>query len=103
MFPNNLNTLSPLEAALAYAEQGLKVFPCREKDDGDYKVKAPYIAGGFKSASDDPDQIRQWWAKFPNALIGLVTGRESGLVVIDIDVSKGKRGLETLEALGVEL
>lgn len=100
MFPNNLNTLSPLEAALAYAEQGLKVFPCREKDDGDYKIKAPYIAGGFKSASDDPDQIRLWWAKFPNALIGLVTGREAGLVVIDIDVAKGKRGLETLKALG---
>lgn len=103
MFPTNLNTLSPLEAALTYAEHGLKVFPCREKDDGDYKAKAPYIAGGFKSASDDPQQIRQWWAKFPNALIGLVTGRESGLVVVDIDVAKGKRGLETLEVLGVDL
>lgn len=97
--PENFPALSPLDAALAYAAVGMKVFPCQEKDGGGYKMKAPYIAGGFKSASDDPEQIRQWWAAFPNALIGMVTGQEAGLMVVDIDVGKNKNGLQSFEAL----
>ena len=97
--PENFPSLSPLDAALAYAKAGMKVFPCHEKDTAEYKMKAPYIAGGFKSASDDPDQIRQWWATFPNALIGMVTGQEVGLFVVDVDVGPNKHGLQSFEAL----
>ena len=44
-----------MAAALAYAKEGKPVFPCMEKGD---KAKSPYIAGGFKSASTNLEQIK---------------------------------------------
>ena len=38
----------------------LPVFPC----DND---KRPFTAHGFKDASNDPDLIRTWWTRWPNA------------------------------------
>jgi len=35
------------------------------------------------------DEIRKWWTKWPTANIGLITGRVSGVVVVDIDTKKG--------------
>ena len=101
LLQSDFNAKSPLDVALAFASIGLTVFPCRERDDGDYKMKAPYIAGGFKKASDDPVQIRSWWAKFPNALIGLVTGQEAGLFVLDVDEGVNKCGMQSLEDLNL--
>ena len=100
--PSNFHSLSTLESALAYAQLGLKVFPCRERNADGYKMKAPYISGGFKSASNDPEQIRQWWAKFPHALVAIVTGQESGLFVMDVDVGPNKCGQESFDALDLD-
>ncbi len=33
-----------------------------------------------------PEEIDQWWTKYPRAMIGIITGKISGLVVVDIDV-----------------
>jgi Bifunctional DNA primase/polymerase, N-terminal len=55
----------------------LPVFPC----DND---KSPFIAGGFKNASTDPDVIRRWWMRWPNALIGVPTGIK--FCVVDVDL-----------------
>lgn len=65
-----------LDAALAYAANGYRVFPCAAGE------KTPRIPGGHNSASDDPATLRQWWARWPDANIGL---EASGLVVIDVD------------------
>jgi len=80
-----------LGAALYYAGLGWPVFPCRPGG------KEPLTPNGFKDAVTDPDQIQAWWAKWPEANIGVATGERSGLLVVDIDRDKG--GFETREQL----
>jgi hypothetical protein len=65
-----------LEAALKLARR-VPVFPC----DND---KTPFVAHGFKDASSDPDVIRRWWERYPDALIGVPTGIK--FVVADLDL-----------------
>ena len=45
-------------------------------------------------ATSDKNQIWQWWRTWPEANIGVATGRGSGVFVLDID---GPKGLDTLE------
>ena len=72
-----------LRAALSYAEK-VPVFPCRSD-------RAPYVAKGFKAASDDPAQIREWWTRHPAALIGMPTGAVTDTHVVDVDVKSSRR------------
>jgi hypothetical protein len=44
-----------------------------------------------KLASSDEDAIREWWSAYPNANVGIVTGVESGVFGIDVDI-KNERG-----------
>ena len=81
---------NPLALALAYAKAGLPVFPCRA--DGS---KAPHTANGFHNATADVQQVRDWWSKWPDALVGLPTGAASGVSVVDLDLDK-----ETSERIG---
>ncbi|MEZ4501038.1 MAG: bifunctional DNA primase/polymerase [Dehalococcoidia bacterium] len=82
-----------LDAALEAAEAGWNVFPCVEAGE---HGKAPYTAHGHLDASRDADQIREWWGRWPNALIGAAV--PDSLLVIDIDPrNNGRR--EALEAL----
>ena len=67
------------KAALGYGSKGLKVFPLRPKD------KTPQIAEWNLAATTNPDQIRRWWSQWPDANIGLATGQQTGIVVLDID------------------
>ena len=55
--------------------------------------KKPLTPHGFKDATQDAGQIRQWWSRWPSANIGVACGA-SGLVVIDIDVKDNAPGLE---------
>jgi hypothetical protein len=80
-------------AAIAYAREGFRVFPCRP-----YPSKAPLVAHWKKDATTDPAVIGQW--RWP--LIGTPTGAAAGFVVFDIDAKHGKNGFETLVDLGVE-
>lgn len=80
-----------LDRALAYQELGWQVFPVIARG------KVPLTAHGFKDASDLEEDARAWWAKYPNANIGVRTGEESGFWVLDIDRDKG--GFDTLAAL----
>lgn len=70
-----------MEIALRCVNVGWYVFPLGVKSklpDGDL---APH---GFKSASNDPEQIRSWWTVSPDANIGIDLGR-SDLTVLDFD------------------
>jgi len=69
-----LNAL--LNAALRCARLGYRVFPCQPGG------KAPLTPHGFLDASSDMTRIEAWWAKHPDANVGMPT---AGLVVIDID------------------
>ena len=68
------------DAAVAFAEAGVPVFPCAP--DG----KQPITRRGFHDASTDPGRVRAWWGRFPAANIGMPTGAASGVVVVDVDV-----------------
>ena len=80
-----------LDAALAFARRGWLVFPCstankrpllpRDKDADGKPIKG---TGGVSKATDDEEQIRAWWRKWPRAMIGVSAGK-SGLLVIDFD------------------
>lgn len=50
-----------------------------------------------RCATRDPDVIRAWWRRWPNANVGLTTGPENRLVVLDVDVEgDGERSLRAL-------
>jgi hypothetical protein len=79
-----------VNAPLEYAAHGLPVFPCKRTD------KRPLTKNGFKDATTDPDQIRAWWKQWPDAMIGMPTGKASGIDVVDLDVKKGKNGFAAI-------
>ena len=88
--------------ALAYAEAGIPVFPCNPLDKRPLLPAGPGGTGGFHLATTNPLQIKAWWAKWPNAMIGAPTGAPSGFIALDVDQdpARGKYGIETLHAIG---
>jgi hypothetical protein len=79
-----------IHAALTLAEEyGLPVFPCRVHDEvingKVYKAKSPLTSGGFKDATQNLEQIEKWWHQYPDALVGVPTGKCSRLFAVDVD------------------
>ena len=73
--------MSPLDAALAYAEAGLYLLLVKTG-----KHPGSRLGTGWPAQSTcDPDTIRQWWTDYPDDGIAIHTGR-SGLVALDLDV-----------------
>lgn len=72
-----------LESALEYAQKGFHVFPVHyiPADSGGGSF-SPMVAGGGRAASTEPEQILQWWATFPDALIAVSTGAASGILAV---------------------
>ena len=84
-----------IEAVLAIARQ-VPIFPCRVREEWIEKdgprvrrgPKSPYTETGFKAASQDPDQLRQWHQRYPGCLWGVPTGSLTKLIAIDYDPGK---------------
>lgn len=75
-----MTTVTPLDAALAYAERGYPVFPCSPNS------KVPFArTNGSKDATTDEATIRRWWESAPTANVAIATGSVSGLYVVDVD------------------
>lgn len=74
-------------AALELAEQGYRVHPCRAG-------KEAYLEGWPERATTDEDKVTSWWQRWPDALVGVATGR--GLVVVDVDGDEGAASLAAL-------
>lgn len=47
--------------------------------------KHPRISKGLHGATTNTDIIKKWWKRWPNSNIGLITGRKSGVVALDVD------------------
>lgn len=94
----NLNEKTNLELALTYARKGWYVFPVYSMQEGvcscgntDCKSpgKHPRTQHGVNDATNDEQQVTQWWQENPDANIGVRTGKVSGISVLDIDKDKG--------------
>ena len=73
---NNAN----LGAALEYLDMGWSIIPCRPE------TKRPRIKWkAFQDTLPTEEQVTEWWTKFPNDPIALITGAISGVVVVDCD------------------
>lgn len=92
------------DAAIRYAEHGWRVFPvhapdehgvcsCRDGADCDDIGKHPRIRRWQEQATADTGQVAAWWDRWPDANIGLATGRGSGVVAVDVDKQDGLREL----------
>ena len=80
-------------AALWYVEHGFGVFPLLPRS------KRPATQHGVNDWTDNPDDVREWWASHPDHNIGIACGTPSGgLLVLDFDVDEeeGKDGAATL-------
>ncbi len=99
-----------LTYAHAYAAQEWPVFPvhkpvgkgCNCGNSNCSSIgKHPMTNRGLHDATTDLGQINEWFKRHPNANIGIRTGVESNLVVIDVDVRNGgEDSLEVLQASG---
>ncbi|MCP4476892.1 MAG: AAA family ATPase [Planctomycetaceae bacterium] len=94
-----------MDAALSYLELGFRVIPlhwitpggCSCGSECKSPGKHPLTQTGVTEASADEEQIRRWWTQWPDANIGIASGKYSGIVVLDIDNKQG--GLEKLEVM----
>lgn len=105
-----------LDFALAYAARGWAVLALWWGEDGicacprgaecespgkhpiAFIGKRAMCPNGVKDATLDPERIRQWWARVPDANVGIATGAAFGLVALDSDPRNGgDESLRTLE------
>lgn len=82
-----------LAHALRYALAGWRVLPLQPGG------KAPLTEHGVHDASRDPEQIGEWWQRWPSANIGLAIPDDA--VVLDVDPRHGGR-LEYLHRLDLD-
>jgi len=95
------------EEALRLAKLGWRIFPahsvmkgvcsCRKADKCPHPGKHPRINRWQIVASSDLAKVLGWWKKWPSSNVGLLTGKEVGLFVIDVDPRKD--GTATLKKL----
>ncbi|MRG58791.1 DNA primase [Agromyces sp. CFH 90414] len=83
---------SARDAAYAFADAGIPVFPCLP--DG----KRPLTPAGFHDATTELTIVRSWWATWPRANLGMPTGAASGFDVIDVDTGDMGTGFTALES-----
>lgn len=77
-----------LEWALYYRSIGWSPFPIKRAD------KTPLIKWEkYQTEIATEEEIRNWWQRFPDANIGIATGRVSGIVVVDVEAGGSINGL----------
>ena len=101
-----------LEAAHTYGRRGWRIVPlhhmvadqecscrlgrnCPAKTRGKHPIHTSWTRNASASGAD----IQAWWDEFPDANVGITTGAESGIWVLDID---GAAGFDTLTRLADE-
>jgi hypothetical protein len=93
-----------LAAAVGYAGLGWPVLPLHTPDHDSRcscgrahcptPGKHPRSRHGLRDASTDAARIQAWWATWPDANVGVATGR---LVIVDVDGAHGRATLAALQ------
>jgi putative DNA primase/helicase len=110
------NKFSIRERAVGLARRGFFVLPlhtpnfdgdkvictCKKGDGCDRIGKHPQydfmtLRSGVSDASRDPEMIRFWFEKWPDANLGIATGKRSDLLVLDVDGLTGAYALDEIE------
>lgn len=73
-----------LESALRYLERGWNVIPLNDKKEPRLDTWEKY-----QHQRVTKEEAQHWWTKWPNANIAVLTGKISGLVVVDVDEAIG--------------
>jgi hypothetical protein len=93
------------EAALGYARRGWRAFPLHgivndactcARGDCSSPGKHPLVRRGLYEATTEPHVIREWWRRWRSANVGIATGAESGIAVIDVDLPVALGSLDRL-------
>lgn len=93
-------TENNLQWAITYQKLGWAVIPmhtakghsCTCKDGASCTNQGKHPRVNWEEFQEKPPtelQLRQWWRKWPNANIGIVTGKVSGIIVLDVDGPQG--------------
>lgn len=92
--PRNRGEFADCEAAArAYAARGWSPIPIEPRGK---RPLVPWLP--FQSRIADGDEIAAWFARWPDANVGIVTGRVSGVIVVDVDPQhRGDHSLRELE------
>ena len=79
-----------INAALEYIDMGYSIIPVQQN-------KKPYVKWiEFQSKAANREQVTEWWEKWPDALIGMVAGRVSGIYLVDADSETAGRHIRTV-------
>jgi len=70
-----------LNTALEYLEMGFSVIPVKRSD------KKPYLKSWkeYQKRLPTEEEIERWWMLWPNANIAIITGKVSGIIIVDAD------------------
>jgi hypothetical protein len=88
-----------LAAAVMYAEEGFYVMPVRRNHKA---IPGKTHSINYAHASNNPKTVSKWYGpegKFEGWNIGLATGRENGIFVVDLDRHGDKNGLDSFGAI----
>jgi len=84
-----VKSISRLGAAIEYARMGWRVFPL----SGKHPLPGTH---GHLDATTNKNRIRRWWARYPDANIGIACDSQNGPIVVDVDGPTGMAFIESL-------
>ena len=82
--------MNMIDAAKWYDGKGFWVIPVGNEKKPKIKWK------DFQDTKPTPEQIAEWWKTWPDANIGLITGVNGGLIVLDVDTKEGNEIVSNL-------
>lgn len=81
-----------LNIALKYREKNCSIIPLNP-----FTKKPYFLWKQYQTVLPTVKEINTWWSEWPTAMVALLTGKISGVTVVDFDMKTG--GLETLKTL----
>ena len=81
--------MNTLPTALQYLRQGISVIP------SDPKTKQPLFSWKeYQAKLPTEQQVKAMWTRYPNAMVSIITGQLSGILVVDCDSAEAIKKVE---------